>query len=128
MKAKAWLFAVVAVLALGPAVAALVEQNWVSALIRLVPTVVFGTMAVKEYRTPAPPKAWTRRQTVLTLVLMLPLTLLFLGLVVWMAVASDDTVMRVAFGGVFLLFVGLLSAGAWVVRKEHLQATGAAAS
>jgi hypothetical protein len=126
MKAKRWLFAAAALLALGPVIAALVEQDWLSALIRCFPSALLGAMAVREFRSPMPPRAWKRRQVVMFALLMVPLTLLLYGAIIWVAVVSGDLVMQLVCAAILVVFSGLMGLGGWVLWKEHLLATGAA--
>ncbi len=125
MKTKRWLFAMAALLASAPVIAALVEQDWTGMLLRAFPAVLLGAMAVREFRSPIPPKAWTKRQVVMFALVMVPLTALLFGLVIWVAVASGDLVMRLACAGILVVFAGLMGLGAWVLRQDHLRAIAA---
>jgi hypothetical protein len=126
MTAKRWVFVVVALVGLAPLIAALVEQQWVSALTRAFPVVLFGGLAVREFRSPAPPKAWTRRQAVAFTLVMIPLTVVLFGTIIWAAVVSDHLGMQLACAGILVVYSGLIGLGVWIQRKEHLLATAAA--
>ncbi|WP_432943950.1 hypothetical protein ACQPXM_01545 [Kribbella sp. CA-253562] len=128
MTAKRWVFVVVALVGLAPLIAALVEQQWVSALTRAFPVVLFSALAVKEFRSPSPSRAWTKRQLVLTLALVVPVTAVTFGMIIWVAVVSGDPYLLVACVALLLVCTALLGLGARVLRKEHLLATSAAAA
>ncbi|WP_143465999.1 hypothetical protein [Kribbella sp. ALI-6-A] len=128
MTAKRWVFVVVAVVGLAPLIAALVEQQWGTAVFRTFPVVIFGALAVKEFRSPSPPQAWTKRQLVLTLALVVPLTAVTYGVIIWVVVRSGEPYLLVGCVALLLVCTAMLGLGARVLRKEHLLATGAAGS
>jgi hypothetical protein len=125
MTPKAYFFGVLGLLGLGPMVAALVEQDWSSAAVRALLPAMVVVLIVKQLRSPQPPKAMTKRQLVLMLIVGVPCVLLMFGLFGWLVLATDDTAVRIAAVGGIVLFVGLTSAGSWIAYKEHLQAVAA---
>jgi hypothetical protein len=110
---------VFSVLLLGNVVAlvgTLVTQGWQHAISPALMAVLCGFVLVRLLKHPPTPKPWTRRRVVLSAAGIVPVTLVALGLFVWLSIVASDGSVRIAaaVGVAFVIAVPL-----WFLRKAQ---------
>ena len=106
---------------------ALVDEGPENAIVPGLSVVALGAVLYQQWRRPLPPpKAWTRRRTIVAISVMVPVSIVVLGTFAWIAIKASWPNRSVGLVG----FVFVVAMPAWLVvnarREDRLarQATG----